>query len=77
MSNEIRFEVSPTCPFGLACKHEAECMSDYFLKRELTTDLPRQQEAVDALISRAACTDPGFLETLWEALTFLIRNPRK
>lgn len=68
MSNKVRFEVSPTCPFGLACEHEGECMSDYFLKRELTTELPRQEEAINALVSRAACIDMGFLETLWRAL---------
>lgn len=77
MTNYTEFTPPPTCPDGRVCIHEGECMAKYLLKRELTTPLPGQQDAIKALMRRAVCTDPGFLETLWEAFTFLIHNPRK
>ena len=52
-------------------------MAKYLLKRELTPSLPGKQDAIKALMRRAVCTDPGFLETLWEAFTFLIHNLRE
>lgn len=69
MTNTTEFTPPPTCPSPTMCVHAGECMASYFLHHELTTKLPRQEEAIDALITRAACTDPGFVETLWHALT--------
>lgn len=65
------FEISPTCPTNLTCEHEGECMALYFLNRELLTDLPRQREAVKALVDRAKCTDSEFLKALEAAREFL------
>ena len=48
-----------------------ECMALHFLTRELGTDLPRQREAVKALVDRAKCSDPEFLKALEVTREFL------
>lgn len=68
------FEVSPGCLSSSWCSMAGECMALYFLNRELGTDLPRQREAVKALVDRAQCSDPEFLNALEAAREFLKKD---
>lgn len=76
MTNSTELTPPPACPSPTMCVQAGECMAKYFLDRELATPLPGQHDAIEGLMRRVVCTDPGFLETLWRAFTFLIHNPR-